>query len=304
MLDTTSARADGYRMRSVKTSTLARQAGFSVIDWRCPGSICDSRCDERTTSYELIFTRSGSWIVNGSRGSVFVDAGHVLLRPPDLPFRVSHPTQHGDSGIIIAFGRDLGSSISELAAARSGLKERMFEQILVAPVPPQLYMRHHILAGRLSRGFIADPLEVEANVLELLAGSFGTLAAPGAGGWSGAGDTHRRHLRRVQDAKSFLAERFRENITLAEVANAVGVSPFHFARLFKRYTGTPVHRYLTKLRLVSSFEMILDSGYTLSRVAFELGFSSHSHFTEAFRKEFHTLPSQARRAVNEGMLPR
>ena len=171
---------------------------------------------------------------------------------------------------------------------------------LAISVTEWLSMRHHILAGRLSRQLLADPLEVEAGVLDLLAESFAALACHGAPDWSSASETRRRHLRQVQDAKRLLAERYRESVTVAEVANVVGASPFHFSRLFRFYTGTSIHRYLNRLRLASSIEMILDSKHTLSRIALELGFSSHSHFTEAFRKEFHFPPSQARKAVEVG----
>ncbi len=295
------ARAGHYGVPGLQTATLARQSGFSVIDWRCPGSICDSESDESTGSYELIFTRAGSWVVQCREGSLFVDSGHVLLRPPDIPFQVIHPTGHQDAGTLIVLGGGLASSVMALATTRSGLEEGMLDRILVAPVPPQLCVRHHILARRLSRQLLADPLEVEAGVLELLAESFTALSCHSAPDWSSASETRRRHLRQVQDAKRLLAERYRESVTVAEVANVVGASPFHFSRLFRFYTGTSIHRYLNRLRLTSSIEMILDSKHTLSHIALELGFSSHSHFTEAFRKEFHFPPSQARKAV---LLPR
>ncbi len=88
-----------------------------------------------------------------------------------------------------------------------------------------------------------------------------------------------------------------ERVTLDDVARAVHVSPFHLARIFQQQTGVPVHRYLTQLRLRASLER-LDSDLTV--VALELGFSSHSHFTDAFRREFGRSPSEMRKILEAG----
>jgi AraC-like DNA-binding protein len=99
------------------------------------------------------------------------------------------------------------------------------------------------------------------------------------------------HAERVEAVKTFLAARLTERVTLDDVARAVHVSPFHLARIFQQQTGVPVHRYLTQLRLRASLERLSDD---LTVVALELGFSSHSHFTDAFRREFGVSPSEMR----------
>src|SRR5262249_37447049 len=64
---------------------------------------------------------------------------------------------------------------------------------------------------------------------------------------------------------------------------------------FQQRTGAPVHRYLTRLRLRASLERLADGETDLTALALELGFSSHSHFTGAFRREFGRTPSAVRR---------
>lgn len=100
---------------------------------------------------------------------------------------------------------------------------------------------------------------------------------------------------RVLNAKTYLASRMSERITLDEVARAVHASPFHLARIFQQQTGVPVHRYLTQLRLRASLERLAGGASDLTALALELGFSSHSHFTDAFRREFGKSPSELRR---------
>ena len=103
------------------------------------------------------------------------------------------------------------------------------------------------------------------------------------------------HAERVEAAKTYLATRLSERITLDGVAQAVHASPFHLARVFQQRTGMPVHRYLTRLRLCASLERLFAGASDLTSLALELGFSSHSHFTDSFRREFGRPPSDVRR---------
>ena len=52
----------------------------------------------------------------------------------------------------------------------------------------------------------------------------------------------------------------------------------------------PIHRYLNRLRLREALEPITEGEVGLSELALGLGFSSHSHFTASFRKEFGISP--------------
>jgi AraC-like DNA-binding protein len=108
---------------------------------------------------------------------------------------------------------------------------------------------------------------------------------------------HSRARRRyVEDAKVILQERFREKLRLDDVARSLYVSTFHLCRLFKQETGMPIHRYLNRLRLREAVAPVLAGKADLGTLARELGFSSHSHFTAAFRKEFGVPPREVRRA--------
>jgi len=84
--------------------------------------------------------------------------------------------------------------------------------------------------------------------------------------------------------------------TLAELGAAVHYSPYFLARTFHRHTGYPIARYRRLLCLRQSLPRVLRTGADLSRIAAEHGFSSHSHYTRAFRAAFGCTPSQARLA--------
>jgi AraC-like DNA-binding protein len=107
----------------------------------------------------------------------------------------------------------------------------------------------------------------------------------------------REHARCVAKVKAFLALQFRERITLNEISEEAEVSPFHLCRMFKKATGLSIHRYLNRLRLRACVDGLTQNNQGLTDLAINAGYSSHSHFTEAFRREFGVPPSVVRKAM-------
>jgi AraC family transcriptional regulator len=104
--------------------------------------------------------------------------------------------------------------------------------------------------------------------------------------------TRRRDL--ADAAKAILIANPGAPHRLKEVAAALGVSTFHLAHVFREQTGTSMHKYLLRIRLEMARARILDGEPSLSRLALELGFSSHSHFTTMFREHFAASPTSIR----------
>jgi AraC family transcriptional regulator len=71
-------------------------------------------------------------------------------------------------------------------------------------------------------------------------------------------------------------------------------SPFHLARQFRAVTGESVSRYLLRLRLGLALDRLAAGETELGRLAVELGFAHHSHFSARFRSVFGTTPRQVR----------
>jgi AraC-like DNA-binding protein len=94
-----------------------------------------------------------------------------------------------------------------------------------------------------------------------------------------------------------VAARYREPLTLAEIARAVGVSPFHLSRLVTAATGVPIYRMIVRRRLRDALELLLDTRESISRIALAVGFASHSHLTDAFRREYGVPPRAVRGRV-------
>ena len=97
----------------------------------------------------------------------------------------------------------------------------------------------------------------------------------------------------VRRAKAALHDCPEGRLSLSEIASDLGVTPIHLTQSFKRSEGMPLYRYQTLLRLGRALER-LPEREDITDLAFELGFSSHSHFTAVFRNELGTTPSRYR----------
>jgi AraC family transcriptional regulator len=113
-----------------------------------------------------------------------------------------------------------------------------------------------------------------------------------------AGDRDRQRMTDLAErTKQWIAPRATHHLTLARIATAVGCSVFHLCRSFRSATGLTLHEYREHVRLRVALERIGDGESDLSRLALDLGYSSHSHFTAGFRRAFGTPPSAARKVL-------
>ena len=102
----------------------------------------------------------------------------------------------------------------------------------------------------------------------------------------------RRQMEIAHNVKAILAENFGRSLSLRDLARAVDCSVFHLCRVFRSCIGTTIHRHRSELRLRASVDMLDGNQHDLTRLALDLGYSSHSHFTAAFRRAFGKPPSQ------------
>jgi AraC-like DNA-binding protein len=139
-----------------------------------------------------------------------------------------------------------------------------------------------------------DLLAVDEALLAVLHRACAEVGAAPAGP-DGRAATERAHREAVEAVKALLATDLVRRWTLAQLGAAVHYSPFRLARMFRAGTGYPVAGYLRQLRLRASLPAATVPGADLSTVAAAYGFSSHSHYTRAFRQAFGHTPTEARR---------
>ena len=215
---------------------------------------------------------------HGRHQGVVADACHALFFDPRLPYRVSHPVEGGDDCLSISPSAALLDELAPIDAAPH----------THALLPAREMTAPRILWHRISRS-LATPLEVEETALDL----FYRISASPLRREPVLPSTP-RHGEMVEATQLTLASQPGEAWTLAALAKRVHSSPFHLARLFRRLTGMPMHRYHLRARLASALGEVLDTRRDLAAIGLDLGFSSHSHFTETFRRAFGATPSVLR----------
>lgn len=102
-----------------------------------------------------------------------------------------------------------------------------------------------------------------------------------------------REPRAVAEAKALLDSALSEPPSLEQLAAAVGLSPFHFARVFRQATGMPPHAWLKQRRLDRA-RGLLKAGCAPLEVAMQLGFSDQSHLGRQFKQAFGVTPGDYR----------
>ncbi|MCB5363455.1 helix-turn-helix transcriptional regulator [Pusillimonas sp. CC-YST705] len=89
---------------------------------------------------------------------------------------------------------------------------------------------------------------------------------------------------KVERAKAFMKQNLGLNISLDAIADAAGMSTFHFIREFKSLNQVTPYQYLLKMRVDTARRLLRQQRYTLAEIALECGFSTQSHFTHVFKK--------------------
>src|SRR6266852_1449062 len=96
-----------------------------------------------------------------------------------------------------------------------------------------------------------------------------------------AGRLPERRLRRVgQDSQDNLLRELR----LVELSSLVNMSPYHFARLFKRSAGVSPHPFLVQRRIEQARALLAAEPLSIAEIARSVGFRTPSHFTTTFRR--------------------
>ena len=185
-------------------------------------------------------------------------------------------------------------AVGLFSGAAAGRPDRPFP-FRFGPTDPESYWRQRRLVEALAAGKPEDPLCVEEEMLgifvKLLTAAFQTRPS------EGGARQNRRRRDLVEAARRLLGRRFRDPLSLTEMARELDVSPFHLSRVFHEGTGSTLHAYRNSLRLAAALEAMRDEQPDLTAVALDLGYSSHSHFTSSFRRQFGLPPSEARQLL-------
>jgi AraC-like DNA-binding protein len=264
--------------------------------WRCPRAhpaFCDSGPASDTV---FVFPRDSVWIQHEGGAPFIADANTVTYYNAGQRYRRARLSAWGDRCEWFAFSPAVVSEA--MAAHEPAARDRIDRPFRFShgPADADSYLRQRLIVEHVAGRLRPDRLYVEETMLDVLGcvssrayGLHDVQARPARRG--------RRDVDLVEAARDVIAHRFRVDLSLADIARLIDTSVFHLARVFRRRTGFSLHGYRNQLRLRMALEALRDSKADLSELALDLGFSSHSHFSETFRRSFGRTPSEFRRSA-------
>ena len=262
----------------ITVSRLLEGSGLalSVADCRHGVGVGAEECAD---GVELVLPLRGAFTCVFGREAVVADVNTAVILDASRPYRVAHRVAEPDTCAVLSLSprlvAELGTGHPLAASARLDTR--------------QVIARRRVVDA-LERG---EELEDEERALALAADVL-DAAAP-ARRFEGAGSVRRRHL--AVAAKELLAVRRADRLRLDVLAGELDCSPFHLCRTFSAEEGVPLHAYLRRLRVREALARLEGGERDLARLAGELGFADHAHFTRSFRAEMGMPPSAWRAGV-------
>lgn len=261
--------------------------------WRCPADHPEFADSGPITEALFVFPRESVWIAHEGQAPFVADANTVTYYNAGQCYRRSKLSEQGDQCEWFAMAPEaIAETLSGHDPAAIDRPESPFP-FTHGPSDPESYLRQRMVFHHVSTEATPDRLFVEEAVVSILGDVTGHAyqRAPAAN------IRRRRDIDVIEAAKDVIARRYKDNLTLSDIAREVQSSVFHLARTFKARTGFSMHTYRNQLRLRSALERLREPGTDLTGIALDLGFSSHSHFTETFRRSFGKTPSVIRESL-------
>lgn len=282
----TALKNESKRVPEFAVYSLLKSETVTIRETYCQGMCRHQSAEECTTSTQLVFPYRGVYVRHLSDDQAVAEANQVLFFNAHEGYRISHPVAGGDASLTLVIGEPWLSELAPRAFLRGGPKLAFRRQRLRIDARAQVLvalLRHSLCHG------IAETLEAESLALTLVRRALGPRTSHAAGASFG-------RQRLVDRVKLVLAGDLARRWTLAEIAAELRCSPVYLTQVFQQVEGLPLYRYQLRLRLARALDL-LPQYDDLTTLALDLGFSSHSHFSAAFRGAYGRSPSEFRHSA-------
>lgn len=270
----------------MSSDQLLRSSSVAVRDVYCRGNCRGHSAEEYSSATTLVFPYRGTYVRHLGHDQAVAEANQILFFNVGEGYRISHPIAGGDASLSLTIHPSLLLEMAPVSLLQEREREKFRSQRLGIDARTQalVAMLRHSLRQK-----IAEPLEAESLALTLVQRALGPRTSRAAGGSTG-----RQPL--VDRIKLLLAGDLTRRWTLGEIAAEVHGSPVYLTQVFQQVEGMPLYRYQLRLRLARSLDLI-ERFDDLTALALEVGFSSHSHFSAAFRQAYGRSPSEFKRSA-------
>ncbi len=273
-------------MPEFAVQSLLKSPTITIRDTYCRGSCRHQAAEECTTTTQMVFPYRGVYVRHLGNEQAVAEANQVLFFNATEGYRVSHPVPGGDVSLTLVINEPEMRELAPRAFLRDGATLAFRQQRLRIDARTQMLvalLRHSL------RQNIAEPLEAESLALTLVHRALGPRTTHAAGASVG-------RQRLVDRAKLVLTSDLARRWTLAEIAAEVRGSPVYLTQVFQQVEGLPLYRYQLRLRLARALDLLAQYD-DITTLSLDLGFSSHSHFSAAFREVYGRSPSEFRQSA-------
>jgi AraC family transcriptional regulator len=264
---------------------------YRILDFKCRCVDCRTSKPEYNEAFCISFVRKGNFLFNVFRHSLDSYTGCVLITKPGYERTVTHTHTVPDECTIFEFTTGFYPALLEHYGGTRFFTDNDLHSTLCKTNPETEFL--HFYIARLILTKTGSKLQVDNLVMEMIHKILGNITD-----YIPDSRIHPRlkqqHLRTIELAKEYLTLHFTNDISLQEIATHCHVSPFHFSRLFKTFTGCSPHQFLLTIRLKNAEMLLRDTSLPVGDIAFSSGFNSIEHFTSAFRQKYQYPPMKYR----------
>ncbi len=227
-----------------------------------------------SSELKIVLPQTGHFMARFDRDAFVYDACTALTLHPQRGYRIRHAPRQRTRMLVLV--------ITDAIAAHDcpALNRRIF-------IAPALHWQLLHLCGAAQSGQL-EQLQAGEQSVFLLDALLRRHDVHKAG-------AHQNTY--AERARQCLAAAPEQALSLAQLAQQAGCSQSHLARAFKCVTGTSMHRYQLNLRLCAALDRLAQGEADLTALALDYGFSSHSHFSAAFKQTFGATPQHSRLAL-------
>jgi len=260
---------------------------YRIRDFLCRCTDNGTSPTEYSTAFSISFVRKGNFLFNVFRNSLDSYTGCVLITKPGYERTVTHVHDVPDECTIFEFRSAAYDEIRDQFGWLKFFSDNDSHALLVRTHPDIEFIHHAVVS--LIRAGKPDKLMMDSLVTELVTVVLHHITddVPDIDVYD---RLKRNHLTTVERAKAYIADYFREDISLSDIAQHCHVSLFHFTRLFRKLTGWAPYQFLRRLRLKHAELLLKTSALPVSAIAYASGFNSTEHFSSAFRESFGVSP--------------
>jgi AraC-like DNA-binding protein len=261
--------------------SIFRGRSVEVVDYRCSAGPGDAPFPEQHGAHSVSYVRRGSFGYRAHGDSFELVAGSLLVGYPGGEFMCTHDHVQGDECLSFHLDEDAVEAIGGRADAwRIGSLPPLPETVVLGE------LAQATADGTTDLGLDEVGLLLACRLVELVSGR--PRRSP---------TLRPADRRRAVEAALWMDENSRDPVDLDRAARQVGLSSFHFLRLFARALGVTPHQYLVRSRLRRAARLLADDSRSVTEVAFEVGFGDLSNFVRTFHRAAGISPRAFRRAA-------